>query len=308
MRRDGLIKIALTALFFIVLFSRLDLHELWSTLLSLNLKYLILSMFFVPILYIIRTYRWGVLLKSVGIEKIFVNLFKVLLIGVFYGLITPGKVGELSRAYYLDEKKSVTISTILMEKLIDVFVLALLSIITLIIFFHNNPILTYVILISAFAAILSTWLFANKRFLSLVTKLFKIKYEDVEIFTDSFSRLRKNRSAMSKTTFLAFLYYLVHYILAILMLYSMGANPFAVVTLPLIILMGNVPITISGLGMRESIGAICFVLLGESGAQGFLFSLLLFFTITLIPGIFGYLLTIKDKTMFAGNRRTGAIK
>jgi len=265
-------------------------------------------MFFVPILYIIRTYRWGVLLKSLGIDKSFVNLFRVLLIGVFYGLITPGRVGELVRAYYLDEKKSVTISTILMEKLVDIFILSLLSIITVISFFNKYPLFNYMILISALVAILSTWILVNKKIIFILAKRFNIKYEDVEMHADSFSNLCKDRRAMSKTTLLALAYYLVNYILAILTLYSLGANAFIVVTLPLIILMGNIPITISGLGMRESIGAICFVLMGGSEAEGVLFSLLLFFNITLIPGVLGYLLTVLDEGVFGGNTAMDVIK
>jgi hypothetical protein len=60
--------------------------------------------------------------------------------------------------------------------------------------------------------------------------------------------------------------------------------------LPIVVLMGNIPITISGLGLRESIGSLCFVLLGESAANGFVFSLLLFIFITVIPAIFGYVI------------------
>ena len=303
-----LIKIAVTFLFFIVLIKMIDVNELSDTFRSLNIYYLILSGFCVPVLYTIRTYRWNVLLKSVGINKSFAELFKVLLIGVFYGLITPGRVGELARAYYLNERKSVTISTILMEKLVDVFVLAFLSIITLMFFFHKYSILNYIILAGGLASVLSVWLFANRKFIAILAKPLRIKIEDVEKHIDSFLKLRKDRGAMSKTTFLAFLYYLVGYIMAILILDSLGTNTLAVVTLPLIVLMGNVPITVSGLGVRESIGVACFVLLGESGAQGLLFSLLLFITITLIPGIFGYLLTIFDKSGFATIQKSGVLK
>ena len=118
---------------------------------------------------------------------------------------------------------------------------------------------------------------------------------------DSFAKLRNDRRAMSKTVILAFLYYSINYIFAILILLSLGANTFLFVTLPLVILIGNVPITISGLGMRESVGVICFVLLGGSGVQGFLFSLLLFIIITLIPGIIGYALIMSQKNMIPRN-------
>jgi glycosyltransferase 2 family protein len=301
MKRNGLIKIALTVILFIVLLVRLDLHELMITFLGLDLRYLLISLVLVPTLYVIRTYRWNVLLSSLGIEKTFRGLFKALLVGVFYGLITPGKVGELARAYYLDEKKSLTISTILMEKLVDVIVLSVLSAITIIFFFYNYAMFSYIIFASASASILGIWLLTNKSFLAFITKPLNIGCDDMERHIDSFAKLRNDRCAMSKTVILAFLYYSVNYICAILILLSLGADTFLFVTLPLVILIGNVPITISGLGMRESVGVICFVLLGGSGVQGFLFSLLLFIITTLIPGIIGYALIMSQKNVIPRN-------
>jgi uncharacterized protein (TIRG00374 family) len=305
MKTQFFIKIALTFLFSVFLIKIVNIRELFDALQSVNIYYLILSGFCIPILYVIRTYRWNVLLRSLGINRTFVELFEVILIGVFYGLVTPGRVGEFARAYYLDERKSVTISTILMEKLIDVLILAFLSIITAIFFFNKYSILNSIILVACLASILSLYLFASKKLTTLLTKPLRLKIEDVETHIDSFSKLRNNWSAMLKTISLAFLYYIICYLVAIVILYSLGTNAFAVITLPLIVLMGNLPITVSGLGVRESIGVACFILLGESGAQGLLFSTFLFIMITLIPGIFGYLLTILDKNRFASIQDSG---
>lgn len=304
MNRDGLIKIGITIIFFIVLFKKISINELMNAIASINLYYFLLSILLVPLLYIIRTYRWSILLKSVEINRPFIELLRVLIIGVFYGLITPGRIGEMARAYYLDEKKSVTLSTILMEKLIDILSLTILSCLTLIFFFHEYTLLSYTIIVGALAAVLSIYLFINKDLIAIFVKPLKIKYNDVQRYTDSFLKLRRDRGALIKTITLAFIYYFINYILAILILYSFGAKTFAVVTLPLIILMGNFPITLSGLGVRESIAAICFVLVGESGSNGVLFSLLLFLTITLMPGIIGYLLLLrKGKCVFMNQHR-----
>ena len=259
---------------------------------SLHLSYLVIAIFFVPILYIIRTYKWSILLDSIKIKKPFVNLFKILIIGVFYGLVTPGKVGEIGRAFHLDEKKSVTIPTILIEKIIDIVILVLLSLLTVIFFFNDYSAFKYIILICAFVVLLGTWLLTKKRFIYLITKPFKIKDENVDIYVDKFMKLVKDKGVMFKVTILTICYYLIVYILATFLLLSLDVNTLAVITLPLIILLGNVPITISGLGLRESVATICFILLGENGAYGFSFSILLFLSITLLPGIFGYFLGI----------------
>lgn len=292
MRKEPLLKIGLTILLSIVLFKKINLFEVMDILSSLHLSYLVIAIFFVPILYIIRTYKWSILLDSIKIKKPFVNLFKILIIGVFYGLVTPGKVGEIGRAFHLDEKKSVTIPTILIEKIIDIVILVLLSLLTVIFFFNDYSAFKYIILICAFVVLLGTWLLTKRRFIYLITKPFKIKDENVDIYVDKFMKLVKDKGVMFKVTILTICYYLIVYILATFLLLSLDVNTLAVITLPLIILLGNVPITISGLGLRESVATICFILLGENGAYGFSFSILLFLSITLLPGIFGYFLGI----------------
>lgn len=292
MRKETLLKAGLTLLLFVVLFVKINLFEVIGILSSIRLSYLVIAIFFVPILYIIRTYKWSILLNSIKIKKPFVNLFRILIIGVFYGLVTPGKVGEIGRAYHLDEKQSVTIPTILMEKIIDVFILVMLSLLTVIFFFNDYPTFQYIFLILIISLILAIALLSNKKFILLLSKPFKIERENIDIYIDKFSKLIKDKVALSKATLLTICYYLIAYILAFFLLLSLGVNTLAVITLPLIILTGNVPITISGLGLRESVGTICFILLGEDGAYGFSFSILLFLTITLLPGVFGYFLVI----------------
>ena len=101
---------------------------------------------------------------------------------------------------------------------------------------------------------------------------------------------------MSKVALLTICYYLIAYISAFFLLLALDANTLAVISLPLIVLMGNIPITISGLGLRESVATILFILLGEEGAYGFSFSILIFLTFTLLPGVLGYFLVITTRS------------
>ena len=283
-------RIALTIALFALLFWKINLAEVLYTLSSINKIYLIISLSFVPVLYIIRTYRWDILLRTIGIHKSFIDLFIVMMIGAFYGLITPGKVGEVGRAYHLAERKSATISTILMEKIIDVTILIAISILTVIVFFNNYIVFKYSILAAAIGISVFTLFLMNAKLVFLLARPFGAKKEDVNSNTDNFRILLKDKGTMLKTTFLAIVYYIIAYIFAYFILLSLNMDPFAVIALPIIILMGNVPITISGLGLRESVSAACFVLMGMSGEAGISFSVLVFISMILLPGIFGYLM------------------
>jgi uncharacterized membrane protein YbhN (UPF0104 family) len=105
--------------------------------------------------------------------------------------------------------------------------------------------------------------------------------------------LFKHRPLMGGVLLITASYYAINYIIGYFILLALNVDVIAVITIPIIILIGNVPITISGLGLRESVGAVCFTLLGGEGTYGFSFSLILFGIITLIPGLAGYILAMK---------------
>lgn len=295
MRITHFIKLCLTIILLIVLFTKVNLPDVIEILSSLQVTYYIIALVFVPILYIIRTFRWKILLESIEIRDSFINLYKVLIIGVFYGLITPGKVGELGRAYHLSGKKTKIIPTIIIEKITDIFALILLSIVTIHLFFNNYSWFKLLILVFIFILIFGIWLLSSRRITYLLVKPLRIQKENVDKFVGSFLKIIQNKNIMFKTFILAFGYYLVNYIAAIFLLASLDIDPSVVIVLPLVILMGNIPLTISGLGLRESVGAVCFIVLGQSGAYGVSFSALFFITVTLLPGFVGYFLTISER-------------
>ncbi len=66
-------------------------------------------------------------------------------------------------------------------------------------------------------------------------------------------------------------------------------NSLIVFSLPIIVLLSNIPISISGLGVREFVTVTIFNLLNEPSAYGFSFSLILYVLTILAPGIVGVL-------------------
>jgi hypothetical protein len=271
-----------------------NLLEILRIIYSLNLFYIIVAIVLVPVLYGIRTVRWNIFLHSVGITIPFFKSLKVLLIGNFYGLVTPGKIGELGRAYHFNEKKVLTIPTILMEKIIDICTLVLLSFLTIIFYFQKNQLMQVGIFSCGIAVIFGIFLLTNEKAVFFIAKLFKINQETSGQFAGNFRVLLQNYPLMGYAFLISFVYYLIAYLLGYFVLLSAGLNLIAIITLPIIVLMGNIPVTISGLGLRESIGSLAFIYLGDTAANGFVFAFLLFVLITVIPGIFGYILTLKE--------------
>lgn len=292
MKNSTLVKIGLTILLIIILLIKIHPEDILNVFSTLQPLYLFSALFFVPIIYAIRAYRWDILLRSVSIQKPFPLIYKILVIGVFYGLITPGKIGELGRAYHFEESSPIIISSIVVEKLTDIYVLLLLSAITIFLLFNENGILVFGILFCCILILAGSLLLSSTWFLTYIARIFRISGNQAHMFVEHFKLQFKPSKRFITVLLLSFVYYGITYFFGIFLLFALQTHWKAVFTIPLIILMGNIPLTISGLGLRESIGALTFSLLGESAAIGFSFALLLFIFITLIPGIFGYFLAL----------------
>ncbi len=75
----------------------------------------------------IVTWRWWLLIRSQGIRLSFAKAFQLVLIGQFFNIVIPGTIsGDVVKAYYLarnEEKKMIAGFSVLMDRLIGLFVL-----------------------------------------------------------------------------------------------------------------------------------------------------------------------------------------
>ncbi|KPQ44973.1 MAG: hypothetical protein MPEBLZ_00444 [Candidatus Methanoperedens nitroreducens] len=295
MNKQSLVKISATILLFSLAIFKLNFPEMLDMLANSNFILITISLVFIPILYWIRVLKWNALLRSVGLEYSQFTVFRVLLIGMFYGLITPGKSGEVIRAYYLHSEKSITIPTIIWDKLIDIFVLIALSVLSILLFFYNtNLYFVAIFLIIIFFFII--YIFLNKKLIYYFLSLTNINENSAKQFIETIHIIKNERVLLLKLFTLSICYYLFALIMSLILLKALRSdvNPYAGFILPIIVLVGNIPITISGLGLREYVSVVCFKILGESAAIGFSFSILVFLIITFIPGLIGYVFILKN--------------
>ena len=288
-------KIILTLFLLSVLLIKINPKNIFSVLINTNISLLFASLFLIPILYLIRSLKWNILLKHIGVKRNFPLVMKVVLIGTFYGMITPGRSGELMRSFYIGDKKSKTVPTVILEKLIDIFTLIILSILAILVFFSNLTAL-YIVLTIAVLLIIVVAIITNRKIVGSFAKMLNISAESYDNYLDVMRDIGRDKRCMSKIFALTLCYYAVSFIPAALVLKALnpGINMLLVFSLPIIILLGNVPITISGLGLREFVAVLCFKTLGDASSLGFSFSIVWFIIITLIPGIIGYIYTLKE--------------
>lgn len=287
-KRKTLFKILLTIFLLSVLLIKLDLKNVFLILSNVNVYLLLSSFFLVPVLYTVRSLKWNILLNEINVKRNFFFVLKVVLMGTSYGTITPGKIGELMRARYIGGKRSEVIPTIIWDRLIDVFTLIVLSVLVIVVLL-NNLTLLYVIFVVTILSIIGLVFIMNEKILVLFVRIFRIEKESYKNYISVMKKILKNKRCILKVFLLTFCYYMISFSLGFLVLKALNpeVDSFLVFTIPVIILLGNIPITISGLGLRESIASICFKAFGELPSYGFSFSLLLFVISVFAPSLVG---------------------
>jgi len=204
----------------------------------------------VPITFLGVT-RWYLILRSIGYNIPYSQIFKIVITGMSLSLI-PGRLGDLARSYPLRNSIPIarSISTIVIEKVVDVSVLIFLSGLGLIALnYHKLGSLTLVI---AILAVPSLWI------LNTIGHKISVGGRLTEKLHDAISVL--NEVKRRKRIFsLAIFTSCINWILSIAQVYfifkSIGeVLPFSVVFAfhPLSTFAGLIPITIAGAGTRDS--------------------------------------------------------
>jgi uncharacterized protein (TIRG00374 family) len=120
-----------------------DLHRIAANLRAVRWLPLGLSLALYAGLVLTKTWRWRVLLKELGLATPTLREASTLfMIGQFAGGATPGQTGDFVRAWYLRERGaplSTALFSILIDRLLDFFILAILSLFGIVAFLDIFP-------------------------------------------------------------------------------------------------------------------------------------------------------------------------
>jgi uncharacterized membrane protein YbhN (UPF0104 family) len=203
----------------------------------------------------LSTMRWRLLLPG---RYTFGNLFSLYMIGAFFSGFLPGVVGgDAVRAYYLnkDAKKiGLTLASVFMDRYIGFASLTAIGITALpfsLNAFGGSPyrwLMPLIFIVFVAVSVLFFGLRAGKRF------------RFMEEAHDYFSELRGRKSALAKAFAISVVIQSLNFCSVLILAYGMGEPVplrLLAIFLPIIITITSLPVSISGLGVRE----VSFVLL-----------------------------------------------
>jgi len=137
MSRKSLQKIAfylLHSLGFILLYfvvRQLDFTLLKENLLHFKFWKIVAGLIILMCVYLIKSYRWFMINKAFGVECNYGTLLVFFLASGFLSVITPGRLGEFAKIWFLNRKYqtgvTVATSSVLLDRIWDVLVLSLMA-------------------------------------------------------------------------------------------------------------------------------------------------------------------------------------
>ncbi|MBU1164126.1 flippase-like domain-containing protein [Patescibacteria group bacterium] len=264
-------------LFLYIIIYIVDLDKLLKNIANIKIIYFVPIFGLSFILVGLKAYRWQLIMRKIDITYSLYSSFSMYAVGAFLSLVTPGKIGELAKIFYLNKdqhsiKKSLV--TIIVDRMADLVFLILLVILGFAIFFEYFAQPFYYLIFILLLTVVGLYItFKYKLYLILIKIISPKKYKQV-IFenTNEFFALFKTYSlrdyitALIITSFSWITYIIQIYLLTL----ALNININFLYLIPMIAVANAadmLPISISGIGTRELIFIFFFSLIGLSAEK-----------------------------------------
>ncbi|MBI2042707.1 MAG: flippase-like domain-containing protein [Candidatus Nealsonbacteria bacterium] len=304
MANNSIIRIfrVLGIILFVYILYRIDFSQLVAVFREMNWTYYSISIFFLAIWFLVRTFKWK---RLVGEFTKISNreVLNIMAKSVFWGVVTPGKLGEFWRAKYLAQKGQISFGTAFytafMDRFSDLLILGLVTILGLIVIYlkFNLGLLWGIYIICLFLLLSAALFFIQKMGLAKIGKIL------VNFFLPSAWQEKTNnffagfdsglKITGKRVIFETFIYSVLYYLSAVFVYYfnakALGIPlPFwyLLLVLAMVWLILMLPLTFFGLGAREAGFIYFFSIIGISASEAVAFSLLALFAnfLIAIPG------------------------
>ncbi len=255
-------------------------EKVLTTIASANLFYIFAGFGLWMCSVVLRTIRWRFLLKNVKSFPDFFSTMRVLLAGLGVSNITPGKVGDPIRAYFLKKKTgdefSRVVSSIFVERVSDFFATLTLGLFSLVLLSGTPYFKFFLVGIAIYITAFFTGIYilaSEKRTEKAVNFLFRFmkiipKLRERRKEIKGFSKNMHNsfiKYKDKKILFITFIITLGIWVLESLILYlallsiGISVSPFLIVTIaPLIVVISVLTFLPGGLGSGDALNVFVF--------------------------------------------------
>jgi len=293
----------------LILIKKANFLEVILSIKSADYRYLFPIFLILFLSFILKTFKWSILVKKQGIKISFLQLIKLNLIGQFYGIATPGRLGNLIRIYYLKEytKKSYSQSSVsvILDRLVDLIALLILSSIGVLIFIqYLSSSFIYFYLGILFLLSLIVFFIVNQKWNEKQLKFFYQKLvpekykKSLKSAYYSFYQNFPNKIDFFLVIFLSLSFWIILMTGSYFIARSIGIDISWIYFNGALTISGIIsllPISINGWGVREATLSILLSPFGVSIEQVLTFSILNFFFFSVTLALIGLIFSVSKK-------------
>jgi len=298
-RLFNLLRIVISLGLLAFLLAKVGVRETWESLKGANLLYLLIVFFLYLFSVVLRSYRWRIFLNVQGVGASLPKLISLYLIGVFFNLVLPsGFGGDVVRIYELSQYSSRTassITTVFMDRLSGFLALFAMATVALAFTYRLVPPGVGVTIIAIFlaslvgtGALFSRPLWRRLKGLPLLSSLAqKERVKELYLSAQTYSLAPFLQAILLSAAFNIILIFM-NYLAAL----SFGVRIsfwFFLLFIPIISFLLVLPISLSGLGVREGAYIYLFSRIGVPSSSALVISLSVY-AITVATGLIGALI------------------
>jgi glycosyltransferase 2 family protein len=271
------LKITVSGLLITLVLRKVGLQNILSHLRSMDLRFFLLSSLVYLLTLFLSSLRWGLLLKRSPSGK---KLFSLCLIGSFFNHFMPGMIGgDAVKAYYLYKETGhggSSLGSVFLDRYVGYCALLSIGLVSGIAGYADLK------------ALGLHWLTPSLFILFLTGSLLFFglrigrRFRAIADFYDYFHETLRDRRALGKAFLLSLMIQVLTILEIFLISFGLGQQPSFTalfVFVPLIITVMAVPISISGLGLREGAFVVLFGLTGISAEISTTISFLWFLSV-----------------------------
>jgi hypothetical protein len=286
------IQVAVSVLLLWLVFVNVDDREALAALARLSPVTVALAIALSLAAYVFRAARWTMLLRRAGLSLSGWTSFRLTLLGVLYGVVTPGRVGELARVLHLNLPRARALPSTIWDRVADVLLLEAMALpgFILVPAWRGPVFWAYGVVVAA--TLVVAIVLDSRRAMEWIERRAPARWRFVAQWRSGATDMLTT-PAFHRALLAGLAYYVLTFAGAWFLLRELepGAPAILALSFPIIPLLGNLPIAFGGLGLREQVSASLFRSVGAVAAAGPVFSLVWFGVATLVPGLVGLALS-----------------
>ncbi len=249
------VQIAVSAVAIYLIARHVDLGQAAQVLTSARLPYVLAAVLLYLVGQVMSAYRWRLIGVSVGLSDGFARYVRFYFIGMFFMFFGPSTLGgDLVRSLYLAEgegRRGRAFNSVIFDRLNGVVVLIAIGAASFILFpgYGLPPLLFYTTIAFGAALLLGWWMAPT-----LVRLVFAPEHAIRRFVEIDLGPFWGDRTMLLRVSAVSFVFHLVQIATQLVVARALGlAVPFSYICIfhPLVSALAALPITLSGIGLRE---------------------------------------------------------